>query len=34
MKVFANGELHLNVYYVDRREFDEINKMIKEVKIV
>ena len=34
LRVFASGELHIGVYYVDRKEFDEINKMIKEVKIV
>jgi hypothetical protein len=34
MKVFAEGDLHLKLYYITKSTFDEINKMIMEVKIV
>ena len=34
LKVFASGELHISVYYVDRKEFDNVTNLIKEVKIV
>jgi hypothetical protein len=34
LKVFASGELHISVYYVDKKEFDNVTNLIKEVRIV